>query len=434
MDLTVRATPRLAGETTVPGDKSITHRALLFGAMGDGPSRIWDHLEGGDCRATMACLERLGIVVERVAEAEIIVHGRGLRGWRPPAAPLDCGRSGTTMRLLAGLLAGQSFPSVLTGDAQLLGRPMGRVVEPLRRMGARIRATEENSPPLEIDGGSLQGVRYELPVASAQVKSCVLLAGLYAQGPTVVVEPAPSRDHTERMLRARGAPLESRGFEHTLAGPVERLSALDIRVPGDLSSAAYLLVAALLAREGRLVVRGVSVNPTRTGLLSVLNRMGARMTLQNLRSEGGEPVADLSAEPSTLRAAEVGGDLVPRMIDEFPILALAATQAEGVTRVRDAAELRVKESDRISAIVGELSALGAHIQERPDGFNVHGPTPLHGGPVHSHGDHRLAMTLAVAGLVASGSTRVQHAECVADSYPGFERVLGDLAPGALEGG
>jgi len=432
MTLTVRATARVAGETTAPGDKSITHRALLLAALGEGPSRIRGYLDGGDCRATVDCLGRLGVSVERAGTDTLVVHARGLGGWRPADGPLDCGRSGTTMRLLAGLLAGQPFSSVLTGDPQLLRRPMGRVVEPLRRMGADIVARDGDSPPLEIRGGALRGIRYELPVASAQVKSCVLLAGLYAQGRTVVVEPGPSRDHTERMLRARGASLVSEGLTHTLTGPVGGLRAMDTRVPGDLSSAAYLLVAGLLAREGRVLVRGVGINPTRTGLLDVLMQMGARLSVDNVRDEGGEPVADVSAEPSELRAIDVGADVVPRMIDEFPILALAATQAEGTTHVRDAAELRVKESDRIAAIVRELTALGAHIDERPDGFDVHGPTELEGAVVDSSGDHRLAMTLMVAGLLAAGETRVVNAECAADSYPGFERTLARLAPGALE--
>lgn len=432
MNLTVRAVPRLAGETEVPGDKSITHRALLLGALGDGPSRVSGYLDGGDCRATITCLRALGVAVEPVGEGALLVHGRGLRGWRAPDGPLDCARSGTAMRLLAGLLAGQAFPSVLTGDPQLLRRPMGRVVEPLRLMGARIRGADgTDSAPLEIGGGPLRGIRYELPVASAQVKSCVLLAGLYAVGDTVVLEPGPSRDHTERLLRARGVALRSEGRRHWMRGPADALRALDTRIPGDLSSAAYLLVGAVLAREGGVRVRQVGVNPTRTGILDVLRQMGAALEAERPRLEGGEPVADLVARPSPLRAAAVCGDLVPRTIDEFPILALAATQAHGVTRVRDAAELRVKESDRIATLSAELRALGAEIVEHPDGFDVHGPTPLHGADVDAHGDHRLAMTLVVAGLLAEGETRIRGAECIGDSFPGFERVVESVAEGAL---
>jgi 3-phosphoshikimate 1-carboxyvinyltransferase len=430
MNLTLRPVARLAGAVDVPGDKSITHRALLLGALGEGPSRIRGYLDGGDCRATIGCLRALGIAVEEVAADEIVVHGRGLRGLCAPAGPLDCVRSGTTMRLLAGLLAGQRFPSTLGGDAQLLRRPMDRVAVPLRRMGADVRGVNgRDAPPLTVRPARLRGVAHDLAVASAQVKSCLLLAGLYAAGETAVREPAPSRDHTERMLRARGVRLRSEGLLHTVEGPAERLEALDTEVPGDLSSAAYWVAAGLLAPAGEVRIRHVGVNPTRTGLLDALAAMGADVARENPRDEGGEPVADLVVRPQPLRATTVSGDLVPRMIDEFPVLALVATQAAGVTRVRDAAELRVKETDRIATVCGALRALGAEIEERPDGFDVRGPTPLRGALAESHGDHRLAMTLAVAGLVASGETVVREAERIADSYPGFTEALATLTGG-----
>ena len=433
MNLTLRPVPRLAGETGVPGDKSITHRALLLGALGDGPTRIRGYLDGGDCRATVGCLRSLGIDVQEVSADELVVHGRGLRGWRAPCEPLDCVRSGTTMRLMAGLLAGQSFSVVLGGDEQLLRRPMQRVVEPLRRMGADILgARGDDVPPLHIAGTPLRGARHELSIASAQVKSCLLLAGLYAEGSTEVLEPGPSRDHTERMLRARGVDLVSMGLLHTLRGPARHLTALDVTVPGDFSSASFLVVAALLAPSAEVRIRHVGVNPTRTGLLDALGAMGAVVRLEDTRDEGGEPVADLVVTPQQLGASTVGGDLVPRMIDEFPILALAATQANGVTEIRDASELRVKETDRVATVAQELRALGARIEERSDGLTIHGPTPLRGTAVDSHGDHRLAMTLAVAGLVAEGETVVRGAECIMDSFPGFVEALASLAQGGVQ--
>ena len=445
LELSAGCTPSavsgLRGELAVPGDKSITHRALLLSALADGPSRIRRFLDGGDCRATMACLGALGTRIERLAADELLIEGAGPRGWQEPEDVLNCGRSGTTMRLLVGLLAGQRFYSVLNGEPQLRRRPMDRVVAPLRAMGARLEGRGGGRlPPLSIIGSPLQGVAYTLPVASAQVKSCVLLAGLYAEGTTTVIEPGPSRDHTERMLRARDVPVErlpksvrlrKSGGEitHSLAGPVEALAPRDVLVPGDFSSAAFFLVGALLLPKSDLLLRDVGVNPTRTGLLDVLRAMGARVELRHQREEGGEPVADLYVRGQELVAAgwgtsgEIGGELVPRMIDEFPILALAATQAQGVTRVRGAAELRVKESDRIAAVVTALRTLGARIEAAPDGFDVEGPTPLRGAPVDCAGDHRLAMTLAMAALIARGETKVPGAECIADSVPGFEEQL-----------
>ncbi|MFO7917650.1 MAG: 3-phosphoshikimate 1-carboxyvinyltransferase, partial [Anaerolineae bacterium] len=419
-------------EITVPGDKSITHRALLLSCLAEGPSRIEGYLGGGDCRATMDCLRQLGIPIVEEGKGALVVRGKGLRGWQEPETVLDCVRSGTTMRLMAGLLAGQDFYSVLSGASQLRRRPMDRVTRPLREMGARIWGRQSGRlPPLSIQGAPLQGIEYAPPMASAQVKSCVLLAGLYAEGTTVVLEPGPSRDHTERMLRARGVELTTEGLRHELLRAPSRIEPLDVSVPGDFSSAAYFLMAALLASEGELLVRGVGTNPTRTGLLDVLRGMGATMEILNPRTEGGEPVGDIVVRPQELEGVEVGGAMVPRMIDEFPLLALAATQARGVTRVREAEELRVKETDRIATIVEALRAMGARVEEHPDGFDVEGPTPLQAAAVDSHGDHRLAMTLVVAGLLSAGETRVGGGESIADSFPGFVEKINALTEGAV---
>ncbi len=426
MRLTVRASGPLRGRIRVPGDKSISHRALLLGAIAQGATRVENFLPAADCLATLSCVRALGIEVERTSGRELIVRGRGLRGLREPSDVLDCRGSGTTMRLLAGILAGQPFYSVLTGSEQLRRRPMGRIAEPLRRMGATVLGRQGGRlPPLTIRGGGLRGIDYALPVASAQVKSAILLAGLYAEGPTTVHEPGPARDHTERMLRAQGARIEVRGRAVTLY-PGGELAGLEVTVPGDFSSAAFFIAAACLVPGSELVIEEVGVNPTRTGFLEVLRAMGAEVAVENRRERGGEPVADIVVRTEggdggpPLRGVEVGGELVPRMIDEFPILAVVATQAEGETVVRDAAELRVKETDRIAAIASELRKLGAHVGERPDGFVVEGPTRLVGARVDSHGDHRLAMSLAVAGLVAEGETIVEGAECIGDSFPGFE--------------
>ena len=431
MRVTIRRPAQVGGDVRVPGDKSITHRAILLASMAEGTSRIADYLDGTDCRATMDCVHGVGADLTREG-ADLVVKGKSFRQWKEPASPLDCVRSGTTMRLLAGLVAGRPWFSVLTGDRQLLRRPMARIVDPLRSMGATIDGRESSRlPPLAIRGGGLKGIRYELPVASAQVKSCLLLAGLSAEGETVVVEPGVSRDHTERMLRARGVPVRTNDLRHSLRGPVPEVSPLDVRVPGDFSSAAYLVAAALIGSTRGVTVRGVGVNPTRTGLVDALTLMGATVTLENEETAGGEPVADLVIRREDLVAATIPRSLVPRMIDEFPVLGLIATQASGQTLVSGAHELRVKETDRIAALATQLGRLGAHIEERPDGFLVEGPTQLQGAVVDSGGDHRLAMTLAVAGLVADGETVVESAGCIVDSFPGFDQVMERLAPGAM---
>jgi 3-phosphoshikimate 1-carboxyvinyltransferase len=425
MRLTVQKSEGLSGRIKVPGDKSISHRALLLGAIAEGSTRVRNFLPAADCLATLACVRALGVEVERGSETELIVQGRGLRGLMESKGVLDCAGSGTTMRLLAGILAGQPFYSVLTGNEQLRRRPMGRIAEPLRQMGATVLGRDDGRlPPLAILGGNLHGIEYWLPVASAQVKSAILLAGLFADGPTVVHEPGPARDHTERMLAAMGASIEVQSSK--LEVQSSWLSSLDIVVPGDISSAAYFIAAACLVTGSEVVIENVGVNPTRTGLLDALREMGVDIRVENQREASGEPVADLVVRAGRLRGIEVRDDQVPRMIDEFPILAVVASQAEGTTVVSEAAELRVKETDRIANSAVELRKLGAWIEECPDGFVVEGPTPLVGTQVNSHGDHRLAMALAIAGLIAAGETTIEDAECIADSFPGFERILGTL--------
>jgi 3-phosphoshikimate 1-carboxyvinyltransferase len=442
--LTIGPSGPLHGRLRPPGDKSISVRAVLLSALADGPSRADHWLPADDCLAAVECVRRLGVKVELSSAGEnrsttLVVHGKGLHGLAEPTDILDCQGSGTTMRLIAGILAGQPFYSVLTGNEQLCRRPMARVAEPLRLMGATVLGRDDGRlPPLAICGGGLHGIDYTLPVASAQVKSAILLAGLFADGSTTVREPAPTRDHTERMLGAAGVQLwdnrigaglkPARTPAPTLAPTPDArsLNPLSLTVPGDFSSAAFFLVAACLVSGSELVIEGVGVNPTRTGLLNVLAHMGAQVELENRRESGGEPVADLVVRPAGLWAVEVRGSLVPRMIDEFPIFAVAATQAEGETVVRDATELRVKESDRVAVVVGELRKMGAKIEERLDGFVVEGPTRLRGTRVDSHGDHRLAMALAVAGLIAEGDTTVEGAECVSKSFPGFEACLHSL--------
>jgi 3-phosphoshikimate 1-carboxyvinyltransferase len=393
----------------------------MLGSLADGPSHVSGFLPSGDCLATLECMRVLGIEIERHDATSLTVYGKGPRGLAAPSAPLHCARSGTTMRLLAGILAGQAFSSTLTGEAQLLRRPMRRITDPLRRMGAEIEDADGHAP-LTVNGRPLHGHDHTLTVASAQVKSALLLAGLYADGPTIVRQCGPARDHTERMLNAMGALVDVAGL-HVRMAPPPALSPLSIHVPGDFSSAAFLLVAGALVCRSEVVIEGVGVNPTRTGLLDVLHAMGAHVTLHDRLEQGNEPIADFTVRTSSLSGVEIGGDTVVRMIDEFPVLAVAATQARGETLVRNARELRVKETDRIATVVEELRRMGAEIEPRPDGFLVRGPTPLRGSRVDSHGDHRLAMALAVAGLVAEGETVVLDAGCIDDSFPGFQEIL-----------
>ena len=420
MKLKVSPARVLRGEVTPPGDKSISHRAAILNAIAQGKARVTNFSPGADGRATINCLRALGVTFEEQGPSSLLVFGVGDKGLSEASEVLDAANSGTTMRLMTGLLAAQPFFSVITGDASLRSRPMARVIEPLRLMGGEVWGRQGDSlPPLAIRGGPLRGIVYRLPVASAQLKSALLLAGLFAQGSSVITEPQPSRDHTERMLRAMGATVKGDGLRVNVAPLASPLTALDVQVPGDLSAAAFWLVAGAIHPQARITLRGVGVNPTRTGLLEVLESMGARVRQENQRLEGGEPVADLAVESAALRGTEIGGPLIPRVIDELPILAVAACLAQGTTVIRDAGELRVKESDRISTTVQELSRLGAEIEEKPDGMIVHGGRELRGNLCHSHGDHRLAMALGVAGLVARGETIIEGAEAVEISYPGF---------------
>lgn len=422
----------LTGACSVPGDKSISHRAVMFGAIAEGDTHVRNFLDGGDCRSTIEVMRSLGVQIDVITSTELIVHGRGLDGLQEPTDVLDCGNSGTTIRLLTGLLVGQRFTSFLNGTAQIRRRPMGRIVRPLRGMGADIMGRQNGEyAPLGIRPARLSGMEYTMPVASAQVKSCLLLAGLYAHGLTLIIEPGPARDHTERMLAAMGAPIAVYGAKVSSERPQSPLKALDLTVPGDISSAAFLLVAGAITPGSRVTICGVGVNPTRTGIVDALMEMGASIAFENRREEGGEPVADLIVTASTLRGATFGGEQIVTMIDELPILAVAATQAEGCTVVRDAHELRVKETDRIATTVSELRKLGARIEPTADGFIIDGPTPLIGAPVESHDDHRLAMAMTIAGLVARGQTVVHGAEVTGDSFPGFEVTLQALGADLL---
>ena len=425
--LRVRPGGSLAGTVSVPGDKSLSHRALILGALAGGTSQVRGWLSAGDTQATLSCMRALGVTIDQHDDTTLTVHGRGLNGLQAPAAPLDCANAGTGMRLLAGVLAGQRFASILDGSEQLRRRPMGRITKPLRAMGANIE--DDGHAPLHIHPAQLHSHWYAMPVASAQVKSCLLLAGLFADGPVTVVEPGPARDHTERLLRAMGANVQIDGAAITLT-PGATLQPLDLRVPGDISSAAFVLVAALLCAGDEVRVSGAGINPTRTGILDILAQMGATITQENARDENGEPVADLVTRRAALHGVTVGGELIVRAIDEFPALMVAATQAEGETIVSEAAELRFKETDRIAVMAGELRKLGAVIEERPDGFAVSGPQRLRGARVDGHDDHRVAMALAVAGLVADGETLIGDAGCVHDSFPGFVETLQTLGAAA----
>jgi 3-phosphoshikimate 1-carboxyvinyltransferase len=429
--MNVRVTPvrRLGGITSVPGDKSVSHRAALLGALAKGTTEITGFLEGEDCLATLSAVRALGASVARGGPGHYVIDGAGLDGLHEPDDVIDCGNSGTTARLLLGVLAAQPFWSFLTGDRSLRQRPMGRVAAPLRQMGATVIGRLDGTRlPVGIRGERpLRALRYRSPVASAQVKTALLLAGLWADGPVTIEEPARSRDHTERMLGAFGARLSVEGHAVTLA-PGASLRGQPVTVPGDVSSAAFLLVAACLLPEAEVTVRDVGVNPTRTGLLDVLGAMGAPIvTGPPAESPVGEPMADLTARSTRLKGADVGGPLIPRLIDELPILAVTAALAEGVTQVRDAAELRVKESDRIRAIARELGKMGVAVLERPDGFEVRGGARPRGARVDSGGDHRMAMALAVAGLVAEGETVVEDTACIRTSFPGFLDTMNALA-------
>ena len=408
----------LTGGLHVPGDKSISHRSVMFASLADGVSRITGFLEGEDTRATARAFAQMGVRIETPSASERMVHGVGIDGLKAPSAPIDCGNAGTGMRLLAGLLAGQAFDATLIGDESLSKRPMRRVIDPLAKMGAKIESNDGGLPPLRVSGGrKLQGIDYTLPVASAQVKSALLLAGLYAQGETQVHEPHPTRDYTERMLRAFGYPIEFSEGHARLSGG-HRLRATDVTVPADFSSAAFFLVAASIVPGAELTLRDVGMNPRRTGLLQALRLMGADIRETNAREAGGEAIADLVVHHAPLHGIDVPVKLVPDMIDEFPALFVAAAVAQGSTVIRGAAELRVKESDRLASMATGLRALGITVDETPDGATIVGGT-LNGGSIDSHGDHRIAMSFAIAGLVAREPVLIVDCRNVATSFPGF---------------
>ncbi len=419
---------RLTGSVRFPGDKSVSHRYAMLAALAEGASEIHYFSSSADCHSTLACLEKLGVKVDRKDEV-ITIHGSGLAGLRAPSGLLDAGNSGSTMRMLSGILAAQPFNSAIGGDASLSRRPMKRVIEPLTQMGARIRSADGGLPPLEFEGGvsaPLRPIRYELPVASAQVKTAVLLAGLFAEGATEVVEPAVTRDHTEIALEQMGAEIGRHGRAIRVQGRA-RLTAQKVYVPGDLSSAAFFIVAGLLVPESNLVLQNVGLNPTRTAILDVLVSMGGRVKILNVEMISGELLGDLHVETSKLQGGEIASEFVPRLIDELPVLAVLGTQTEQGISFRGAAELRVKESDRLAAVAQNLRRMGAEVEEFPDGLRVAGKQKLRGAEVDSLGDHRIAMAFAVAGLVAEGTTVIKDGACVEISFPDFFDVLGRVA-------
>ncbi|RKD25718.1 3-phosphoshikimate 1-carboxyvinyltransferase [Ammoniphilus oxalaticus] len=422
--LTTTKVKQVAGEITVPGDKSISHRAVMFSSMAKGKAHISGFLPGADCMSTIDCFRKMGVVIDHARGDQVTVDSQGMDGWLEPANILDVGNSGTTIRLMAGILAGRPFHSVLIGDESIAGRPMNRIAQPLRELGARIDGRGGGEfTPLSIRGGGLQGIEYHSPVASAQVKSAILLAGLQASGTTTIYEPHLSRDHTEAMLSSFGVKLETFAGGVSIEGGQTLQQQEEIHVPGDISSAAFLLAAAAIVPGSNLLIKNVGINPTRTGILDVLIEMGAKLEIQNEREQSGERVADLYIEHAPLRGIEISGEIIPRLIDEIPVIAVIATQAEGRTVIKDAAELKVKETNRIDVTVAELRKMGASIEPTDDGMIIEGPRPLQGAACHSHGDHRIGMAMAVAGLVAEGETTVSGAAAIDISFPGFGELL-----------
>ena len=412
----------LKGEVTVPGDKSISHRAVMFGALSKGTTEVTNFLQGADCLSTIDCFRRLGIAIENTSE-KIIVHGKGLHGLTKSDKILDVGNSGTTTRLISGILAGQNFETILNGDESIQSRPMKRIMEPLSLMGADIASLRDNNcAPLRIAGSPLHGIHYTSKVSSAQVKSCILLAGLYADGLTSVTEPSVSRNHTELMLRGFGANVVCRDKTAAIT-PDPELIGQKIEVPGDISSAAYFIAAGLIVPGSEILVKNVGINPTRDGIIRVCQAMGADITLLNKREHGGEPVADILVRYSSLEATTIEGEIIPTLIDELPMIAVMACFAKGTTVIKDAAELKVKESDRIAVMVDNLSRMGAHITATDDGMIIEGGFPLHGAEIDSHLDHRIAMSFAVAALASEGETTIKDADCVKISYPNFYKEL-----------
>lgn len=409
----------------MPGDKSISHRAIMLGSIARGETRVKGFSDCVDCRNTLNAFLKLGVEIEEHSEGELTIHGQGLKGLTSSKEIIDVGNSGTTMRLLSGILAAQDFSSTITGDEYLKRRPMKRIILPLREMGAKISSPDDNHPPITIVGQKLHPIDYHSPVASAQVKSCILLAGLYAKGRTSLTEPAQSRDHTERMLKYLGAPVEIKGTTIFIEG-ISKLEARPITIPGDISSAAFFIIVCLLLKSSEIKIKRVGINPTRTGIIDVLRKMGANIVIENVHELCGEPVANLIVKSSNLRAINIGGALIPRILDEIPVLAVAATQAEGVTEISDAQELRVKESDRIGNLVSELSKMGALIKEKEDGMVISGGKRLAGSSVDSFGDHRMAMALTIGGLIADGETTINDVACIDTSFPQFMDTLNGM--------
>ncbi|MFQ7156480.1 MAG: 3-phosphoshikimate 1-carboxyvinyltransferase [Merdimonas faecis] len=427
----IKAMGALKGEVQIPGDKSISHRAVMLGSIARGTTEISHFLNGADCLSTIHCFQKMGIEIEQSKDL-VLVHGRGLRGLKAPRGILDTGNSGTTTRLICGILSGQDFSSVLSGDDSLNSRPMKRIMDPLNQMGARITSIQDNNcAPLRIEPGTLHGIRYVSPVASAQVKSSVLLAGLYADSPVSVTEPVLSRNHTELMLGSFGADISSElhadGSATASVSPCAELYGQKIQVPGDISSAAYFIAAGLLVPGSRLLVKNVGINPTRAGFLEVCRKMGADIGYLNRQSQGGEETADLLVTPKPLTGTVIEGAVIPSLIDEIPILAVMAAFAEGTTVIRDAAELKVKETNRIQTVTENLLAMGAEIIPTEDGMIIHGTGALKGTQIQSHLDHRIAMAFSVAALAAEGTTTILDGQCVDVSYPGFFAQLMDLS-------
>ncbi len=423
--ISIRHRGPLRGEIKPPSDKSISHRAIMLASLAEGESSIRNCLQAEDPVSTLKAFRHMGIDINGSDRNRIIIKGKGLRGLAAPRDKIDCGNSGTTMRLLSGILAGQPFTSILTGDEFLLRRPMRRVIKPLTEMGAHISSEKDGNPPLTIRGGGLKAIEYHSPVASAQVKSAILFAGLYCEDRTTVIEPGKSRDHTERMLTSCGADINIDGLEVSIQGG-KRLAPFDITVPGDLSSAAFFIAAGLLVPGSELVIKKVGINPTRTGIIDIFQMMGGDIFLHNEHEVSGEPVADMRVRYSKLAGTDIDGELVLRAIDEFPILCVAAALAAGTTRITGAEELRVKESDRISAMADELKKTGVIVEEKDDGIVIEGRNKLKSAIINSHGDHRVAMSMAIAGLTADDEMIVQDTECVNTSFPRFLELLKSL--------
>jgi 3-phosphoshikimate 1-carboxyvinyltransferase len=415
----------LKGVIDIPGDKSISHRSVMFGSIAQGITKVTNFLPGDDCLSTISCFRKLGVVIEE-NENELTIYGNGFDGLKEPDEVLDVGNSGTTIRLLLGILAGRPFFSTLIGDHSIGKRPMTRVTEPLRSMGAQIDGRKDGEfTPLSIRGGHLNPIHYQMPVASAQVKSALILAGLQAEGESIIIEKAESRDHTERMIRKFGGDVQKNDRTITVKGG-QKLIASDILVPGDISSAAFFLVAGAIVPDSEIVLKNVGLNPTRTGIIEIMNKMGANLEIYQEEASSFEPAGDITVKTSSLRGTVIEGDVIPRLIDEIPIIALLATQAEGTTIIKDASELKVKETNRIDTVVQELTKLGASIEATDDGMIIHGGSTLTGGTVSSHGDHRIGMMLAIASLLCKDKVELENPEAISVSYPNFFNHLNSL--------